>query len=100
MGNANAQTPATAFILIDQHNAVFFAFVDSAAGAGRYTTGVKAVFAQARQVHHEGVFKLPVHLLLHGLEVAVAGSFFKFAAQQFFPVWAPDHFVHPFAVNQ
>ena len=58
------------------------------------------MFAQARQVHHEGVFKLPVHLLLHGLEVAVAGTFFKLAAQQFFPVWPPDHFVHPLTVNQ
>ncbi len=94
------QQPATAFILINQHNAVFFAFVDSAAWAGRHATGIEAVFAQARQVHHEGVFKLPVHLLLHGLEVAVAGTFFKLAAQQFFPVWAPDQLVDPFAVNQ
>ncbi|MBZ3661133.1 hypothetical protein JT306_06365 [Salmonella enterica subsp. enterica serovar Kentucky] len=45
------------------------------------------MFAQARQVHHEGVFELTVHLFLYVVEVAVAGAFFKFAAEQLFPVW-------------
>ena len=36
---------------------------------------VQAVLAQARQVHHEGVFKLAVHLFLDLLEVTVAGAF-------------------------
>ncbi|ESC25000.1 hypothetical protein SEEA0292_04395 [Salmonella enterica subsp. enterica serovar Agona str. 0292] len=58
------------------------------------------MFAQTRQVHHEGVFELTVHLLLYVVEVTVAGAFFKFAAEQLFPVWPPDHLVHPFSVNQ
>lgn len=58
------------------------------------------MFTQARQVHHEGVFKLAVHLLLDLVEVAVAGAFFELAAKQFFPVRAANNFVHPFAANQ
>ena len=58
------------------------------------------MLAQARQVHHEGVFELAVHLFLDLLEVAVAGAFFELAPQQLLPVGAPDDFVHPLAVNQ
>ena len=97
---ADAQAPAAAFILIDQHNAVFFTLVNGTARAGGDTAWVQAVFAQARQIHHEGVFKLAVHLLLDLVEVAVAGAFFKFAAEQLFPVRSPDNFIHPLAVNQ
>ncbi|SAJ32564.1 Uncharacterised protein [Enterobacter cloacae] len=58
------------------------------------------MLAQARQVHHEGVFKLAVHLLLDLLEIAVAGAFFELAAQQLFPVGPPFDFIHSLAVNQ
>ncbi|MBZ3661097.1 hypothetical protein JT306_05220 [Salmonella enterica subsp. enterica serovar Kentucky] len=33
------------------------------------------MLAQARQVHHEGVFELAVHRLLHVFEVLVFGAF-------------------------
>ncbi len=64
-----------AFILVDWHDAVFFTLINSATWAGGDTAGVQAVFAQARQVHHEGVFELTVHLFLYVVEVAVAGAF-------------------------
>ena len=97
---ADAHAPATAFVLVNQHNAVFFTLVDGTARAGGHAARVQAVFTQARQVHHEGVFKLAVHLLLDLVEVAVAGAFFELAAKQFFPVRAANNFVHPFAANQ
>ena len=58
------------------------------------------MFAQAREIHHEGVFKLAVHLLLHPVEVTVPGALFKLAAEQLFPVWPPCDLVHALAVNQ
>src|SRR5690606_10564601 len=36
----NAHAPATAFVLVDQHDAVFLALVDRAARAGRHAAGV------------------------------------------------------------
>ena len=97
---ADAQTPAAAFILVDQHDAVFFTLVDGAARAGGDAARIQAVLAQARQIHHEGVFKLAVHLLLNLIEVTVAGALFKFAAEQLFPVGPPNDFIHPFTVDK
>ena len=97
---ADAHAPAAAFILIDQYDAILFALIDSPARAGRDAARVKAVFAQARQIHHEGIFKLAVHLFLHGFEVAVTGALFKLAAEQLFPVGAPADFVHPLTADQ
>ncbi len=58
------------------------------------------MLAQARQIHHEGIFKLAIHLLLNLVEVTVAGALFKLAAEQLFPVGAPDDFIHPLAVDK
>ncbi len=95
----NTHSPAAAFVLIDQHNAVFFAFVDSAARARRHARRVEAVFAQARQIHHESVFKLAVHRFLHVLEVLSFDSF-ELTAQIVFPVRAFLDLVHPLTGNQ
>src|SRR3546814_11396335 len=60
----HAHAPAAALVLVDQHDAVFLALVDRPRRARRYARRVEAVLAQARQVHHEGLFELAVHLLL------------------------------------
>ncbi len=92
--------PAAALVLVDQHDAIFFTLVDSTARAGRHARRVETVLAQARQVHHEGVFELAVHRLLHVFEVLVFGAFFELTAQNLFPVWPAGNFVHPLAGNQ
>ncbi len=96
----DAHTPAAAFVLVNQHDAVFFTFVNCAARAGRHARRVQAVLAQAREIHHEGVFELAVHRLLHVFEVLVLRTFFELAAQDLFPVRAGFDFVHSLAGNQ
>src|SRR5690554_1972339 len=92
--------PAAALVLVDQHNTVFFALVDGTAGATGYTRRVQAVLAQARQVHHEGVFELAVDVCLHLIKVLVFAAFGKLGAQNFFPVRAPFDFLHALARDQ
>ena len=58
------------------------------------------MLAQARQIHHEGVFELAVHRLLHVVEVLIFGAFFKLAAEDFFPVRTAGDLVHPLAGDQ
>lgn len=58
------------------------------------------MLAQARQIHHEGVFELAVHRLLHVLKVLVFGALLELAAQNFFPVWTAGDFIHPLAGDQ
>src|SRR3546814_1993290 len=67
----HAHAPAAALVLVDQPDAVFFALVDRPRRARRYARRVAVVLAQARQVHHEGLFELAVTLLLHAFAVAV-----------------------------
>jgi hypothetical protein len=67
----DAHAPAAALFLIDQDDAVLLALVDRARRTGRDAGGVEAVLAQARQIHHEGVFELAVDLLLDAFEVVV-----------------------------
>ena len=95
-----AHPPAPAFVLIDQHNAVFFTLVDRPAGTGGDTGRIKTVFAQARQIHHEGIFKFAVNLLLHVLKVVVFGTLGEFGTENFFPVWPPMNLLHPLAANR
>src|SRR5262249_60842478 len=63
--------PATALVLVDEDDAVLLTLVDRAGWAGRDTARIQAVLAQARQGHHESVFKLPVDGLLKGLKIVV-----------------------------
>ena len=58
------------------------------------------MLAQARQIHHEGVFELAVHRLLHVVEVLIFGAFFKLAAEDLFPVRTAGDLVHPLAGDQ
>ena len=53
------------------------------------------MLAQARQIHHEGVFELAVDLLLHVLEVHILGTLGEFGAEDFLPVRPPLNFLHP-----
>src|SRR6185312_13822034 len=76
----DAHAPAAALILIDEDNAVLLALVDRAGRTGRYAGRIQAVLAQPGQVHHEGVFELPVDVLLHGLEIVVLRALGEFAA--------------------
>src|SRR5471030_3420209 len=95
-----AHAPAAAFVLIDQHNAVFAAFINRAARTGRHTGRIQAVFAQTWQIGHEGVFEFAVHLFLHIGKVLVSGTFAELRTQIVFPVRAADDFVHTFAGQQ
>src|SRR5699024_11360406 len=47
----HAHAPAAALVLVDQHDAVFFALVDRAGGTDRHAARIEAVLAQARQIH-------------------------------------------------
>src|SRR5690606_7262892 len=96
----DAHAPAAALFLIDQDDAVILALVDRARRAGRNAGRVEAVLAQARQVHHEGVFELAVDFLLHALEIIVLRALGELAAENFFPVRAPFDLFHPLARNQ
>src|SRR3546814_9262855 len=82
----HAHAPAAALVLVDQHDAVFLALVDRPRRARRYARRVEAVLAQARQVHHEGLFELAVNLLLHALEVAVLAALGELGAEDLLPV--------------
>ena len=55
------------------------------------------MLAQARQIHHEGVFELAVDLLLDPFEIHVLGALLEFAAQDFLPVRPPFDLLHPLA---
>ena len=58
------------------------------------------MLAQPRQVHHEGVFELPVDLLLHALEVDVGRALGELAAQDLLPVRAPFDLLHALAGDE
>ncbi|MCY1231524.1 hypothetical protein D9M72_439770 [compost metagenome] len=96
---ADAHAPAAAFLLVDQDDAVLFALVDRAAGAGRGARRVQAVLAQARQVHHESVFVLAIDVGLHLVEVLVLAPLGEFGAEDFLPVRAPLDLLHALAGN-
>ena len=53
----HAHPPATAAVLVDQHDPVLGALVDRAARAGRGAGRVQAVLADPRQVEHERVLE-------------------------------------------
>ena len=93
----DAHPPAAALLLVDQDDAVLFALVDRARGTGGGTGGVKAVLAQARQIHHEGVFILSIDILLHLIEVVVLRALRELAAEDFLPVRALIDLLHPLA---
>ena len=93
----NTLTPATALVLVDQDDAVFFALVDRAGWTGGHTSGVQTVVAHARQIHVEGILELRVNLLLHVLHIDVLGALVVLAGQIVFPVRAPGDLVHLFA---
>ncbi len=90
----HAHAPAAAFLLVDQHDAVFLALVDRAGGAGSHARRVQTMLADTRQIKHEGVFKDRLNLLLHAVEADVAGTVLELAAQIVFPVGPPFHLVH------
>src|SRR5690606_19184054 len=52
---------------------------------------------EPRQVHHEGVFELPVDILLHRLEIGVLRALGELAAENILPVRAPLDLLHALA---
>src|SRR5229473_2407168 len=96
----DAHAPTAALVLVDQDDAVLLALVDRARRAGRDAGRVEAVLAQPRQVHHEGVFELPVDVLLDALEIVVLRPLGKFATENLFPVRTPFDLLDPFARHQ
>lgn len=92
----DGHAPAAALVLVDQHNAVVLALVDRARWATGDTGRVQAVFAQAWQVHHEGVLEGRVHLLLHALGSALSrrGCARRIRRPGRPPSSAPDDLVH------
>ncbi len=96
----HAHAPAAALVLVDQHDAIFLALVDRARRARRHARRVQAVLAQARQVHHEGLFEGAVDLLLHLVEVVVARALAELRTQDFLPVRAPLDLLHALATDQ
>ena len=97
---ADTHPPAAALVLVDQHNAVFLALVDRARRAARHARRIEAVFAQPRQVHHEGVLELAVDVLLDVVEISVGAALAEFAAEDFLPVRPPNDLVHLLAGDQ
>src|SRR5208337_2607461 len=86
--------PTAALVLIDENDAVFFPLVDRAGRTGGDAARVEAVLTEARQIHHEGVFKLAVDVLLHRLEIVVLRALVELAAENLLPVRPPFDLVH------
>ncbi len=84
-----AVTPATAALLVHQHDAVLFTLVQGAGRTGSHAGRVEAVFAQARQPEHEDIAKLQVGLQLQVFKIGVSGSGFAQAGQIILPIGAP-----------
>ena len=58
------------------------------------------MLAQARQVHHEGVFELAVDVRLHLVKVFVLAALGEFGTEDFLPVRTPFDFLHALAGDQ
>src|SRR5574340_245461 len=93
----DAHPPAAALVLIDEDDAVLLALVDRARRARRDAGRIQAVLAQPRQVHHERVLELAVHVLLHVGEVVVLRALGKLAAEDLLPVRTPLDLLHSLA---
>ena len=58
------------------------------------------MLAQARQIHHEGVFKFTIHFFLYAFEIVVFRAFLKLAAKDFLPIDAPIGCIFGFTCNR
>jgi len=83
---ADAHPPTPALVLVDQDDAILAALVDGAAGARSRAGGVEAVFADARQIEHEGLLELELDLVLDALEHHILRSVLDGAAEVVIPV--------------
>ncbi len=97
---ADAHAPAAALLLVDEDDAILLALVDRTARAGRGAGRVKAVLAQARQVHHEGIFVLAVDVGLHLVEVLVLAALGELGTENLLPVRAPLDLLHALTGDQ
>lgn len=95
----DAHAPPAAAVLVHEHDAVLLALVDRAARARRGARGVEAVLADARQVEHEGLFELELHLVLDALEHRILDGVLLRAAEVVVPVGRPLD-VHLLAAQQ
>src|SRR5690606_27592752 len=96
----HAHAPAAAFFLVDEHDAVFGPLVDGPRWTRRQAGRVEAMLAQPGQVHHEGLFELPVDFFFDALEVVVVAALFELATQHVFPVAAPFDLAEQLARDQ
>ena len=83
----DAHAPAAALVLVDQDDAVLLALVDRAAGAGRGARGVQAVLADPRQVEHEGLLELELHLVGDLLAASGRGGRWRWSRRGRRPSW-------------
>ena len=58
------------------------------------------MLAKPWQVHHEGMFKLAVNILLYLVKVLVTGALGELGSENFFPVGSGLNFFHALARNQ
>src|SRR5690606_11617752 len=85
----HALPPAATFVLVHQDDAVFGAFVDRSGGARRRARRVQAVFADSRQVEHEGLFEFELHLLGDPCQQRILTDLFRPGPQIVVPVRTP-----------
>ena len=87
---ADAEAPAPALVLVDEDDAVLLALVHRTGGAGGDAGGVEAVLADARQVEHERLLVLHLHLV-HELAVDqwIRHGCFRAAGEVVVPVRVP-----------
>ena len=87
---ADAEAPAPALVLVDEDDAVLLALVHRTGGAGGDAGGVEAVLADARQVEHERLLVLHLHLV-HELAVDqwIRHGCFRAAGEVVVPVGSP-----------
>src|SRR4029078_573077 len=95
----HAHPPALALVLVHQDYPVLFALVHGARRAGGDAGRVQAVLADSRQVEHERLLELQLHLLADLREDRVPGQDLGAATEVVVPVGGPFH-LHRFAGDQ
>ena len=83
----DAHPPAAALVLVDQDDAVLLALVDRAARARRGARRVEAVLADPRQVEHEGLLELELHLVGDLLRASGRGGRSRWSRRGRRPSW-------------
>src|SRR5699024_4417387 len=86
-----ALSPTPAPVLVDQHDAVFFTFIDRAGRTRGHARRIEAVFANTGQVEHERLFVFELDLIADPLEDRVVFGVLDRTGQIVVPVRGPRH---------